>query len=484
MKQEASRRSGSLGLIGHNLAWVTISYIGGALAGFLAQAIMARELGRPVFGEYVAALSLVTVLAVLYELGASDYLVRQAARDPGRLPRLVGELVEIKLGMGGVVLVLSLAGALVLGFHSREIVVTGLLALMLGANAIGKPFRSGLQSIERLDVASRISLANAAISAIGMAALLLAGYGLVPAVAWSLIVSLVMLPVSWRALRRHARVRPLRSGPAAWRLVLESFPFTAITLLTTAIAYADALIIRTLLGPAETGTYGAAFRLFLVLQFLPSAYLDSVYRSLSDLAHRDRAAFRALVDRSAAALLVLALPLAVGGAVLARAIMVLVFGDDFADGAEVFAVLVAALPASFPLWILLAAIAVDGRPRDAAAILALALVANLTANLLLVPSYGIVASAWITLATDAGIAAVATMLLRRRGLRLRWPVLGAPAVAAAGACGAVALALRDLPLLIPIVAGALAYAVSLWLTGVPSRLGLPSMRRLFGARPG
>jgi hypothetical protein len=69
-------------------------------------------------------------------------------------------------------------------------------------------------------------------------------------------------------------------------------------------------------------------------------------------------------------------------------------------------------------------------------------------------------------------------------VRLRWPVVGAPAIAAAGACGAVALALRDLPLVVPIVAGAAVYAVSLWLTGVPSRLGLPPIRRLFGAHPG
>ena len=57
---------------------------------------------------------------------------------------------------------------------------------------------------------------------------------------------------------------------------------------------------------------------------------------MSRLAHETGNAFRDFVERSAAALLLLALPLAAGGAALADPIIDLVFGDAYADAAPVF----------------------------------------------------------------------------------------------------------------------------------------------------
>ena len=37
-------------------------------------------------------------------------------------------------------------------------------------------------------------------------------------------------------------------------------------------------------GSTQTGQYGAAYRLFVVLQFLPAIYFDSVLRTMSHLA--------------------------------------------------------------------------------------------------------------------------------------------------------------------------------------------------------
>src|SRR5687768_2815111 len=84
-------------VIRKNLAFVGLAYGLGAAAGFVAQAVIARELGPAVYGEYIAALSLVTILAVLYEAGANEYLVRETAHAPRRLGELLGDLLLVKL---------------------------------------------------------------------------------------------------------------------------------------------------------------------------------------------------------------------------------------------------------------------------------------------------------------------------------------------------------------------------------------------------
>jgi O-antigen/teichoic acid export membrane protein len=472
----------SLRLIRKNLVSVAVAYGGGALAGLAAQVVLGRELGRVAFGEYIAAFSLLTVLAVAFEVGATDYLVRDAAREPSRLPAVLTDVLGLRLAAAIPVAVVALAAAAALGFGGRELAVTALMAVMFIANALSKPFRAGLQAIERLEVASALSTANAFVSAAGMIVLVLAGYGLVAAVGFSAAVSVAVIPLAWRALAR-SRAIPLRwSRDRMRRAARASLPFAAVNVGIFATSYADTLVIRGLLGAAATGAYGAAYRLFVVLQFVPSIYVDAVYRTLADLAHRAPERFAAFVERSAAILLVLGLPLAFGGVSLASPIMRTIFGTGFGPASDAFRVLLLSLPLSFPLWILIIGLLVGTRPRIAALLLASSFAANLAANLVLVKPLGIVASAWITLATDASLALAATWCLRHAGVSARWLALGARALPAAIATGAVAYVLRSAPLTIPVIAGAIVYVVGLELSGVRAALGIPSIRGAL--RPG
>ena len=67
---------------------------------------------------------------------------------------------------------------------------------------------------------------------------------------------------------------------------------------------------------------------------------------------------------------------------------------------------------------------------------------------------------------------------------LRWLRLAAPALPAAGFVGLAAFALRDLPLPVPVLAGALVYAAGLKLAGFPQRLGISGFGGLLGGRAG
>ena len=171
---------------------------------------------------------------------------------------------------------------------------------------------------------------------------------------------------------------------------------------------------------------------------------------------------------------------AAGGVALAEPIIDAVFGNAYGDAVPVFQVLLVSLPLSFPAWILLPAILVGERTGSAGRILAVALTANVAANLALVSSGGIVASAWITVATDAGIALATTAVLARHGVVLRWLRLAAPALPAAALVALAAFALRDLPLPVPVLAGALVYAAGLKLAGFPERLGISGFGGLLG----
>src|SRR5438034_976645 len=84
---------------------------------------------------------------------------------------------------------------------SYGIGAVAILALMFGVNAVSKMLRAGLQALERMEIASAISIGNAVLSAIGMIAVVAAGGGLIGALLISTAVSVATVPVSWVALR-------------------------------------------------------------------------------------------------------------------------------------------------------------------------------------------------------------------------------------------------------------------------------------------
>src|SRR5436190_10375369 len=284
-------------LLRKNLSVVSLTYLVSGIAGVAAQAVLARKLGEAIFGDYVAAFSLVAIVTVLDRLARDEYVVREGVRDHRRLEDLIANVLGLKLVTGALVIALTAGLAVLLGFPRAAIDAAVLLAVMAGASAVAEPFRSGLQAIEHLEVAAAISIANAIVSAVGIVVLVEAGYGLVAAIAFSTLVTIVTIPVSWVALRRRLQIRVRVSPRRMLRLARESFAFTVAGVLTVATGYVDALVIQGMLGRHSTGLYGAAYRIVVVFGWIPLIFQTAMYRSISYLAQREREGFGPFVER-------------------------------------------------------------------------------------------------------------------------------------------------------------------------------------------
>jgi O-antigen/teichoic acid export membrane protein len=315
-------------------------------------------------------------------------------------------------------------------------------------------------------------MVNAVVSALGMAWVVEAGGGLVGAVALSTAVSVVLVPVSWLILRMHVRFRVTWTWQAARRVMLLSLPFAIVEVLTFAIRNSDVLIVRGFYGDSAAGLYGSASRLLIILLWLPGVFLDSTYRSLAALAVEKRQQFSLLVDRVAAGVCLLGLPLAAGGAVIGQRIVPLIFGARYVHAGAIFKILLLSLPFSFPAMILVAAIMVGPKPRWGAWILGAAFGGKMVVNLLLVPLFGPSAAAVTWVVTDFLLVTTATIVLLRAGTRLHWPRRCLPGVGMAALMTIAIVPLRTLPLVWPVSVGAVVYFGGLMLMKIPAQLGL------------
>jgi len=450
------------GVLRRNLSSVAASYGVGAVVGFATQSVLGHRLGSTTYGVYATALALATTLSVVQEVAGPAWLVRMAAQDPARYRDLAGAVLAFRLVAGVAVVAAATAVAVALGGGAEPVAVAALVAVVTGVNAVLRALRTGFQVAERMPVAAALTTANAVVTAAVMIGLVLAGAGLVVAVVGSAVVSLALVPVSWRLLPAQMRPRlALVGAPRALSTAaLTSMPFTVVATLETVLSYADTIVIRAFLGPTQTGLYGAAFRLVTVLQWVPSIVLDSVMRAMSSLAVNDRERFRVLVDRSAAGLLLVGLPIAAAGSLLARPVMLLVFGSDFGDGADAFRVLLWSLPLSYPAWIASEAALVGARPAAVGRLLAGVVAANIAVNIAVVPHFGIVGSAWITLGSELAMLVAASAVLHRHGITPRWVVAIVPAAVLAAVTTAAVAPLASAPLGVPIAVGVATYAAA------------------------
>jgi O-antigen/teichoic acid export membrane protein len=257
--------------------------------------------------------------------------------------------------------------------------------------------------------------------------------------------------------RRGVPCRPAYDG-VTWRsLARKAAPLGIATVLGIASYRLDILVLAALKGSAAAGIYGLAYRFvdasIPIAVFFVGAAFPAFSRSLAEGSFEPRHARRALDF-----LLLVSLPLCLGGVALAPHLVRLFAGPAYAAADVPLRLLLLSLPFTFVTMFLVSLAIASGRQASVAWLTAGGVALNLVLNLALVPRYSYVAAASATLASEvAGTVALAALARRWFGLRLsvRTPVR---ATAAALVSAAAASAIVPLGIAAAVATGAVVYA--------------------------
>jgi O-antigen/teichoic acid export membrane protein len=260
---------------------------------------------------------------------------------------------------------------------------------------------------------------------------------------------------------RRSRFRPAigRVTPAT---ILRGLPLGAAAIAITVYYSFDTILLGVFRGDEEVAYYAAAYRIILPILALAGAVGTVAIPHLSFLVARDAPAASKEVARLSRQMVLVALPMAVGGALAAEPIIRLVYGPDFAPAVAPFRILVwsvATVYANAAFAFLL--LARGGDRRYLLAVTAGA-VANMALNLVVIPRAGMVGAAVVTIVSEVtvlGLLSWSTRDISRAAL----PAAFMSALAPTLVMGLVVLPLRDSIVAIPL--GALAFFLAAALTG-------------------
>ena len=466
MESSQSRAQGVGTRTVRGMAWAYGSYVGGRVLVLVATAVLARLLTPEDFGLVALALIFTGLIETVKDLGVNQALV--VADEEDVLDRAqTAWSVSVLLGLGLSLLALAVAPLAADFFHESELTaMVPALGLNLLLRALGATHYALAQ--RRIDFRTRTAAEFVDVVVRGSTgiALALAGAG-----AWSLVVGYLVGTIGmnvtlWRLVPWRPALRPrLRHARS---LVRFGGTLTAVDVTAAAIANVDNFAIGRVLGAASLGLYTLAWRLpDLVIRNLSVVAGQVLYPAFATV---DRAALGRAFLTSLRYSVMVALPMAVGLAILAEPFVLAAFGERWRGAVEAMQVL------SFH-----AVLSTFGIPAGSAykatgrggVLLALAVprLLLLVASLALFVDEGIVAVAACQAGGSALISTIGTVLASRLlGVRLI-RILGAagPSVAAAAGMGAALLGVNRLidspwpAIAAGAVIGAAVYGALLWL---------------------
>lgn len=391
---------------------------GGKAVTLVITAIAARRLVSDAFGVLALAMGTGWLLGVATDAGLSMHLARETARHRDRARTLLGEVMVVRAGLAytAAAIVTLLVGQLVPPHWKLQFILV-VLAQLTGAvlDTVSHFFRG----LERSDLESVIHLSQRTLT-LALSLIVLRWWPRLDYLGAAMLMPVVLglavaIAIAWRGVG----VAPgfSRSSSAVIRLKADStltftlfvrdvLPLGLGVLLSALYFRIDIFFIERWHGLEAVGGYNAVFRLVEAARLLPAAVMAVTFPLLVN------APTTGLVRRVGAWLTLAGTVLALVSIAGAQLIVTTIYGVPYGYTSPAFAVLALALPLFFLNYALThQVIGWDGQ-RAYLLIAVAALAANLAANLVLVPSRGMVGAAISTVVTELVVTAGCVLALR------------------------------------------------------------------------
>ncbi|HWD11541.1 MAG TPA: lipopolysaccharide biosynthesis protein [Solirubrobacteraceae bacterium] len=460
------------------MAWAYGAYVGGRVLVLVSTAILARLLTPKDFGVVALALVFTVFLEAVKDLGLGQALiVASDAEEPDRAQTVFAW--SVVLGVALTILAAAISPLVASFFHQSQLKeLLPVLALNFILRALGTTHYALARKHLNYRVRTVSEICEVSVRGVVGIALALAGAG-----AWSLVLGFVAgVLASTVALWLQVPFRPrMQLSRTHLRDLLRFGGVLSIVDVGAVIFYnTDYLFIGRVLGAASLGLYTIGFRIpELAILNVAHVAADVLFPAYSAL---DRGRLREGYIASLRYLTMLTVPLAAGLAVLARPVILVVFGHQWSGSISVTRAIAAytlfatlAIPPGTVLKVTRRAWLMVG--------FSIPVIFILAGLLVIFTDQGILAVALATTALQATIAPMqATIVSRQLGLPL-WasvrelipPVLAAAAMAAALLGVNTWISTPVIALLVGVPLGAVVYLGVLWLLAAEQ---LRTLRRM------
>ncbi|MBL7141610.1 flippase [Patescibacteria group bacterium] len=373
-----------------NTFYLLSAYIYQKLISLFYFILLARYLGADNFGKYTFALSFAALFSVLIDLGLFLVLTREIARDKSKTKEYFSNILgfNIVAGLSVLVLIYIVINALGYPVVTKGLVYFSAIIILLDTIALSfyYTFRGHLNmKYESLGIILHKTI------------LLLAGIVLIYLKAQVVLMLLPLLIASCFYLsnaifflKRKLGLWPIpRFNKKTLRSLLKiSWPFFIAAVFAKLYATSDTILLSYMVGDRSVGWYNAAMKLVNAFLLLIAGSLSSaLYPSLSYYFVRSKQELSSLFTKSVFYLMLVTIPLMTGFLILAKPIILFIYGTEYLSAAIILTFLTFSIPFMFLDFIISALLNACEKQKINTLIHGIGVFVFIGLNLILIPMF-------------------------------------------------------------------------------------------------
>lgn len=400
--------------IAHN---TMIQVIGKALTIFLALiifGIIARYLGQEGFGYFSTIYAFLAIFGILIDLGlqmTTTRLISDPAEDENQI---LSNALTIRLIAS--VIFLGLAPLVALLFPYPKIIKIGIAIAAIGfifgslTSTLISLFQKKLIMYQTVvaEVVAKATYLGIVVSAVYF------NWGLLGIVIAVIFDSLFAFAILFYFASKKVILKPSFNF-AVWQKILSATWPIALTIALNLIYFKGDIFIMSLIRTqAEVGLYGAPYKILEVLINGVYLFLGLILPLLATaVAAKFFDKLKIIIQSTFDFLIILTIPMIVGGYFLGRPIMVLMAGGEFAISGEIIKILLIATGAIFIASLFGYVVVALNQQKRMIKFYALNALISIVGYIIFIAKYGYWGAAWMTVFTEAFILVTAAYVMYR-----------------------------------------------------------------------
>lgn len=400
------------------------------IIGIFVTLILVRGLGSHNFGIWSTIFAVGQLASSFGDLGLNQIAVSRAAAEPQHEPSWLGALLSLRMTLAIPIALGTLAAVLLIAPNAQARIAGALITCV---GLVMAP--ATLAVVFQLRVRNAVSMAIMTFNSLlwGAAVVLVAATvnSITAFAAAFLCTSAITSAVTVAVTLRMASVR-MDGARRLWRQLLRVGVGLGVAgVLVTAYVRLDQILVLEFAGSREAGLYGADYRLLDQIQFIPLSVMTTLFPLIAAAYPGRRERVQDLLQSAAEYLAMASFAILAFTIVAARPIITLLFTGEFAAAAPALPILAGAFVSISFGYLVGNLVVILELQRRFASYAAIGLFLNATLNVVLIPRYGFLAAAWITLLTEVTVMSLSMRsVLRALEMRPRFGRLGRILVAA------------------------------------------------------
>ena len=363
-----------------------------------------RYLGAEGFGVLSFALAFTGIFGVFADLGLSPLTVREVARDKSLAKKYLNNIGVMKAILVTITFALIAIAINLLGYPEQTIKVVYLISLSVVFNSFTGMFYSIFRAFEKMEYQSLGQILNSILMLVGAVFAINRGFSVIGFASLYFLISVFALVYSFViSIWKFAKPK-LEVDWSFWRpTIKEALPFGLTGAFITIYLWTDSVMLSLMKGDEVVGWYNAAYRVILILLFIPSAFNGAVFPLMSRFYVSSKNSLKFMFEKHFKYMLIIGFPIGIGITLLADRIVLLIFGAEYMPSVIALQILTWAIVFIFARTAFERVLESANRQIIITEVFGGCALLNVILNLILIPKYSYIGAAVATLITDFSV---------------------------------------------------------------------------------